>query len=127
MAHPAGAIEVGIGSRDCSLAHDARLAPIAWHGTERHIVVFPGNRLQFSDQGKVWSKSRKRLDETGDSLSGSVENAVVAFRIVEAITEGPVGLCAGPIRRVPGIWFAPKSKERCSGRLRIQHPAKLLR
>ena len=80
-------------------------------------------RLQFSDQRNVRSKSRKRLDKTGDSLSGSVENAIVALRIVEAITESSVGLCAGPIRRAPGIWFAPKSKERCNGRLRIQHPA----
>src|ERR1700736_5382191 len=127
MAHPVGAIEVGILSRDCSLAHHARLAPIAWHGTQRHIVVFSGNRLQLSDQGKIRSKSRKRLDETGDSLSGSVEDAIVALRIVEAITESPIGLCAGPIRRAPGIWFAPKSKERCSGRLSIQHPARLRR
>src|SRR5882724_9752688 len=101
VAHPAGTIKVGIFSRDRSLAHHARLAPIAWHGTERHIVVFPGNRLQLSDQGNVRSKSRKRLNETGDSLSGSVENAIVALRIVEAITESPIGLRAGPIRRTP--------------------------
>src|SRR5580692_3565993 len=127
VAHPGGAIDVGICSRDRSLAHHARLAPIAWHGAQRHIVVFPGNRLQLSDQGKVRSKSRERLNETGDSLSGSVKNAIVALRIVEAITESSIGLCAGPIRRTPGIWFAPKSKERCSGRLRVQHPARLLR
>jgi hypothetical protein len=24
-------------------------APISWHGTQRHLVVLPGNRLQFSD------------------------------------------------------------------------------
>ena len=23
--------------------------PISWHGTQRHLVVLPGNRLQFSD------------------------------------------------------------------------------
>jgi hypothetical protein len=51
----------------------------------RTVVVFPSNRLQLSDQGKVRSKSRKRLNETGDSLSGSVENAIVALRIVEAV------------------------------------------
>ena len=115
VAHPAGAIEVGICSRDCGLAHYARLAPIAWHGTQRHIVVFPGNRLQLSDQGKVRSKSRKRLNETGDSLSGSVENAIVALRIVEAITKSPIGLCAGPIRRAPGIWLRPSRKRGAVG------------
>src|ERR1700722_6487954 len=127
MFPPPGAIEAGICSGACSLAHHTRHAPIAWHGAQSDIVVFPGNRLQFSDQGKVGSKSRKRLDETGYSLSGGVENAIVALRIVEPITESPVGLCARPIRWVPGIWLAPKSKERCSGRLCIQHPARLLR
>src|ERR1700720_3038170 len=91
MAHPAGAIYVGVCSRDRGLAHHAQLAPIAWYGTQRHIVVFSGNRLQLSDQGKVRSKSRERLNDTGDSLSGSVENAIVALRIVEAITESPIG------------------------------------
>jgi len=62
-----------------------------------------------------------------ENIKGIPESSEKALRIVEAITESSVGLCAGPIRRTPGIWFAPKSKERCSGRLRIQHPAKLLR
>jgi hypothetical protein len=75
VTHPAGAIEVGICSRDCRLAHYARLAPIAWQQYPAAYSRLPQQSPEFGDQGKARSKWRKRLNKTRDLLSGSVENA----------------------------------------------------
>src|SRR5271157_111426 len=65
--------------------------PLRWDRPERKEIVVALDRFELREQCQIRAISGQGFNETGDFLAGSVENTVVAFRLIKPISECPIG------------------------------------
>src|ERR1035437_2673072 len=110
MTDPRGRVEVGKGAIDLGTPHHANRQPFARQGSEREKVVGALDRTQLSEQREVGTEARKSFDEARQPLGRSIENTIVAIGIVETVSKRAVAVSQKPIRRLPCIRTAAKTK-----------------
>lgn len=87
MAQPLCGVDVGIVSMTCSRSENAHIAPCPRYLSKWEKIVFAFNSLEFRQQSQVGPKSSESLKETGKTLAGGIEYAVVTSWVVESIAE----------------------------------------
>ncbi|HZM10468.1 MAG TPA: hypothetical protein VFC15_09685 [Candidatus Limnocylindrales bacterium] len=68
-----------------------RMSFFRWDRPERKEIVVALDRFELREQCQIRAISGQGFNETGDFLAGGVENTVVAFRVIKAISECPIG------------------------------------
>src|SRR5947209_803524 len=94
-------------------AHSTLLAPVGgnepWRARLGGIIVVVGDPR--SENGGVGAEPREALVERCDAVAAGVEHAVLAVGVVVAVAEGAVGVCANPVRPLPGVRLARNSED----------------
>src|SRR5271157_5840960 len=88
---PIPATDVGILAFRGRPAKGPVCTPLRWDRPERKEIVVAHDRVELREQCQIRAISGQGFNETGDFMAGGVENTVVAFRVIKAISECPIG------------------------------------